>query len=85
MIASMVIQVEGKSRLLAEKLLGEAFNAWVAENPNCGIVHFFEPVRKDDMYGDYTSNRYHTSMTFFYKKKEVPYGLKELRTDSKVD
>ena len=64
---SAVIQVEGKSRLQAEQMLGEAFNKWTSENQQAEIFHLFEPVRKDELYGDYNYNRYLTSLTFFYR------------------
>jgi len=78
MIKSACIQVEAKSRLESEKLIGEEFNKWMEINRNPQIIHFFEPVREDKLYGDYNYNRYYTSITFFY---QIPYTLKEINEE----
>jgi hypothetical protein len=75
MIKSHHIHVQGKSRQHAEQLLGEAFNAWVEENPLMEVVKMFEPNRWDRTFGDWNYNEYHTNFTFFYR---VPAGLREL-------
>lgn len=67
MIKAHVIQVEAGSRVESEKKLGEEFNKWVEANANCKVIKFFEPVRRNEIYGDYNYNKYHTSLTFFYE------------------
>jgi hypothetical protein len=67
-IKSHVIQVEGESRADAEILLGAAYNRWAEDNPGAVVVHWFEPVRRDRIFGDSNYNRYYTSLTFFYEE-----------------
>lgn len=64
MVKAQTISVEGKSREGAEKLLDEEFNKWMEANGNPEVIHFFEPVRKDFLYGDHNYNRY---ATFFWR------------------
>jgi hypothetical protein len=66
MILAHTISVEGKSRQNAEKLMGESFNDWAKNNLDCTIFHLFEPVRHNEIFGDYNYNRYYSEFTFFY-------------------
>lgn len=74
MVKSEVIHSVMNSRVDSEKQLGVLFNKWTEDNPGAKIVHLFDPVRRDETYGDRNYNKYHTILTFFYYVG-IPNGL----------